>query len=141
VKVFTASQAAQIQNQFRKKKINPVVKYRGPLRLTPNLSLDVNVYVKSTEVRIPSLKKYSLASDFQPDVKANSIENEKIFYVNDDPDQTPVGDDKRIKAYNYGKSLVPFGKEDEEAFKCMEERCLKAIGFTDSYKVPSKESL
>lgn len=138
VKVFSATQASMIQNQFRKKKINPVTKYRGPLRITPNLSLDVMLYVKSTIVNIPSLKKYSLASEFQPDVKANMIENEKIFYLHDDPEQHPISDDKRMKAYYYGKSLVPFGTEDDEAFKCLEEKCLKVIGFTDSYKVPRK---
>lgn len=139
IKVFTAKQASQIQNQFRKKKVNPVVKYKGPLKITPNLSLDVNVYVKSSEVRMPSLQKYSLASNFISDVNSNMIENEKIFYVYDDADQIPVPLNKISKAYYYGKSIVPFSNDDFSNVKCLEEKSLKAIGFTEMYKVPSNK--
>lgn len=136
VKLFSAEQALSIQNQFKRKKINPTVKYKGPLRITPNLSLDVLVYVKSNAITIPSLKKYSLATEFKPDIKENEIINEKIYCIQDDPDRIPISDDNRMKAYYYGKSLVPFGKEDELSFKCLEDRCFKAIGFTDSYRIP-----
>lgn len=136
VKIFSAEQAQTIQNQFRKKKVNPVVKYRGPLKITPNLSLDVCVYVKSSIVQIPSLKKYSKNTEFKKEVKSNMIKNEKIFYVHDDPEQTPVSEDRILKAYYYGKSLVPVSSDEEQMFKCLEDKELRAIGFTDADNVP-----
>lgn len=136
IKIFSAEQAQSIQNQFRKKKINPVVKYRGPLKITPNLSLDVCIYVKSSVVGIPALKKYSKNTEFQGDIKANTVKMERTFYIHDDPEQTPVSEDRIMKAYYYGKSLVPVSKEEEQMFKCLEDKEIRAIGFTDNYNVP-----
>lgn len=64
VKVFTSKMASLINKQFKKKKINPVTKYRGPLIVTPELYIDICVYTKTSKVNIPSLKKYSTATDF-----------------------------------------------------------------------------
>jgi hypothetical protein len=64
VKVFNNKMASVISKQFRKKRVTPVCKYRGPLILTPNLYIDVCAYTKTTKVHIPSLKKYSLATEF-----------------------------------------------------------------------------
>lgn len=55
----------------------------------------------------------------------------------DDPDKTPITEEFRARAYYYGKSLVPVSKTDEGIFKNEENKCLKAIGFTDSFRVPS----
>lgn len=137
VKVFSAKMAQQIYKQFRKKRVNPTTKYRGSLRITGNLSLDVCVYTKTTTVRLPSLKKYSLVSDFSSDAKQNSIINDRVFYVHDDVDKNPVPEEYKLKAYHYGKNLIPISKTDEDLFKNQEDRCLKAIGFTDNFKVPS----
>ena len=41
VKLFTSTMANYIYHQFKKKKINPTTKFRGPLIITPNLSLDI----------------------------------------------------------------------------------------------------
>ena len=56
VRIFTAKMADTIYKQFRKKKINPVSKFRGPLILTPSVYLDVAVYSKVSKVEVPSLK-------------------------------------------------------------------------------------
>jgi hypothetical protein len=64
VRVLTNKMANEINKQFRKKKVTPTVKYRGPLILTPNLWIDVCAYTKSAKVHIPSLQKYSLVSEF-----------------------------------------------------------------------------
>jgi hypothetical protein len=63
--------------------------------------------------------------------------NEKVFYVHDDAEQNPIDKQLVTKAYYYGKSLVPISKTDEVMFKNEENRCLKTIGFTDSFRVPS----
>lgn len=35
----------------------------------------------------------------------------------DDPDQNPISDSQQIKAYQYGKQLVPVAKENEPVLK------------------------
>jgi ATP-dependent DNA helicase 2 subunit 2 len=126
-----------INKQFKKKKISPVSKFRGPMILTPSVFIDVAVYTKTIKVDLPSLKKHSLATEVDlDDVKTGGIQMERVYYVNDDPDQNPLGQEYITKAYNYGSSLVPISKTDEVLFKNSEEKCLKTIGFTDNYRVP-----
>ena len=101
VKLFTATTANDIYHQFKKKKINPVSKFRGPFIISPNLSLDVMVYSKTAQALIPSLKRYSKVAEYSDEPGTCEVQNERIYYVNDDP-----------------------------------PKCLKVIGFTDSFRVP-----
>jgi ATP-dependent DNA helicase 2 subunit 2 len=136
VKIFTATQAEHIYQQFRKKKVSPVVKFRGPLILTNNTKINVWGYAKTAKVNIPSLKKQSLAAESSQSVERGGLVNERIYVAPEDTDQTPITEDNRAKAYYYGKSLAPVSKTDEIGFKNLEERCLRAIGFTDNFRVP-----
>lgn len=136
VKIFTSKMAESIYKQFKKKKTNPTVKCRCPLVITPELFIDIAVYTKTAKVEIPSLKKQSLAAEKSDDAKSAEIANERVHYVHDDPDQTPLSKEYITKAYYYGKSLVPISSTDEQLFKNQEDRCLKAIGFTDNFRVP-----
>ena len=136
VKLFTATTANDIYHQFKKRKINPTTKFRGPFIITPNLSLDVMVYSKTTSQNIPSLKKYSKAVEFSDAPGTCEIQNERIYYVNDDPEKKAVEKELITKAYYYGSSLVPVSATDEVRLKNEEVKCLKVIGFTDSYRVP-----
>lgn len=136
VKIFTARMANYIYHQFKKKKINPVTKFRGPLIITPNLSLDVMVYTKTYAQPLPSLKKYSLTAEYSDDPLTCGVQNERLYYIHDDPNQIPISPEFIAKAYYYGNSLVPVSKTDEIRFKNDEQKCLKTIGFTDSFRVP-----
>ena len=136
VKLFTATTANDIYHQFKKKKINPVSKFRGPFIISPNLSLHVMVYSKTTQSLIPSLKKYSKVAEYSDAPGTCEVQNERIYYVNDDPDKKAVEKDLITKAYYYGSSLVPVSKTDEVRLKNEEPKCLKVIGFTDSFRVP-----
>ena len=136
VKLFTATTANDIYHQFKKRKINPVTKFRGPFIITPNLSLDVMVYSKTTSQNIPSLKKYSKAVEFSDAPGKCEIQTERIYYINDDPDKKAVDKELITKAYYYGSSLVPVSATDEIRLKNEEQKCLKVIGFTDSFRVP-----
>ncbi len=71
------------------------------------------------------------------DSKKNLVTNEKIYYLNDDPDQKPIEKEFVTKAYYYGKGLVPVSEADQILFKNEEVRNFKAIGFTDNFRVPS----
>ena len=136
VKLFTATTANDIYHQFKKRKINPTTKFRGPFIITPNLSLDVMAYSKTSPQNIPSLKKYSKAVEFSDEPGKCEISTERIYYVNDDPDKKAVPKELITKAYYYGSSLVPVSATDEVRLKNEEPKCLKVIGFTDSFRVP-----
>ena len=136
VKLFTATTANDIYHQFKKKKINPVAKFRGPFIISPNLSLDVMVYSKTTSSTIPSLKRYSKVAEFSDEPGTCEVQKERIYYVNDDPDKKAVEKELITKAYYYGSSLVPISQTDEIRLKNEEPKCLKVIGFTDSFRVP-----
>ena len=136
VKIFTAKTANDIYHQFKKRKINPTTKFRGPFIISPNLSLDVMVYSKTTSQKIPSLKKFSRVVEYSDAPGTCEIQNERIYYVNDDPDKKAVDKELITKAYYYGTSLVPVSKTDEVRLKNEEAKCLKVIGFTDSFRVP-----
>ncbi len=41
-----------------------------------------------------------------------------------------------MKAYKYGKSLIPFPKYDEKLMKYSATKCMQLIGFTDNKSVP-----
>ena len=136
VKLFTATTANDIYHQFKKRKINPTTKFRGPFIISPNLSLDVMVYSKTTSQNIPSLKKYSKAVEYSDAPRTCEIQTERIYYINDDPEKKAVEKELITKAYYYGSSLVPVSATDEVRLKNEEPKCLKVIGFTDSYRVP-----
>ena len=136
VKLFTATTANDIYHQFKKRKINPVTKFRGPFIISPNLSLDVMVYSKTSSQNIPSLKKYSKAVEYSDAPGTCEIQNERIYYINDDPEKKAVDKELITKAYYYGSSLVPVSATDEIRLKSEEAKCLKVIGFTDSFRVP-----
>jgi ATP-dependent DNA helicase 2 subunit 2 len=79
VKLFTATTANDIYHQFKKRKINPTTKFRGPFIITPNLSLDVMAYSKTSPQSIPSLKKYSKAVEFSDEPGKCEISTERIY--------------------------------------------------------------
>ena len=47
-----------------KKSTRTVAKFKGPLKIGDNLSLGIRVYKKTGEDKLPTLKKYSLATEF-----------------------------------------------------------------------------
>jgi len=102
VKIFSATTANDIYHQFKKKRISPSTKYRGPLQISPNLSLDVMVYAKTVPQNIPSLKKYSKTVEFSDEPGKGDVINERIYYIADDPDKRPISKDLITKAYYYG---------------------------------------
>lgn len=58
--IFPAKIAIAIFQQFQKKEVSKRTKYRGALELALGCDLEICVYTKSTEEKMPSLKKHSL---------------------------------------------------------------------------------
>lgn len=63
-KIFSAIQAIEIYKQFRTKSIAPRCKLRIPLEITSDIKIDVMIYGKTAEQRLPGLKKFSTVAPF-----------------------------------------------------------------------------
>ena len=129
---------------------------RGNLELSKDLAVGIQIFTKTKEESIPSLKKYSKAIPESNDAGAGKITAEKTFHEVDDPDQKEVNPDQFSKAYNYGKQLVPVTEENEHQLKgkkqkpadeevkgpesiqvsAEDEREFKLLGFTNASSVP-----
>lgn len=83
-------------------------------------SIQVMIYKKTTEEKIPSLKKYSTLAPYNQEVGTNEVKNDSVFYISDDPSMTPVDKENIIKGYPYGRSVVPIDSimEDKMKLKC-----------------------
>ena len=135
--IFPANVAISIFKQFQKRDVSKRTKFRGPLELASDLNLNVCVFTKSTEEKMPSLKKHSLCVDRSDDVNTGEVIRQAGVYCEaDDPEKKETDPEDIVKAYFYGKQLVPIEKINEEVLKFNDDRCLKMLGFTDTNKVP-----
>lgn len=104
------------------------------------------------------MKKQSLVAEESKNINCGKVVMDRVYAEVDDPDQNPVPAENQIKAYNYGKQLVPVAKENEHILKYkgnkdeddngkvkdedikMEmngvERQFKMLGFADQATVP-----
>jgi ATP-dependent DNA helicase 2 subunit 2 len=62
-RVFPASIAMQIYHHFRKRPVHPIAKFRGPLEISKDLSIQVMSYTKTKVEDLPNLSKYSLVAE------------------------------------------------------------------------------
>lgn len=62
-KIFPANVAMNIYQQFRKRAVHPVAKYRGTLEISKELSIQVAAYSKTKTENLPTLSKYSLVAE------------------------------------------------------------------------------
>ena len=85
---------------------------------------------------MPTLKKYSLAADPSDDIKDGEVTREAFYTDANDPEKKKTNAEDVIRAYFYGKQLVPIEKINEEVLKFSDSRCLKMLGFTETDKVP-----
>jgi ATP-dependent DNA helicase 2 subunit 2 len=68
-----------------------------------NSPIQVLIYKKTTEEKLPSLKKFSTLAPYNQDVGTNEVKNDSVFYIQDDPNMTPIDKENMIKGYQYGK--------------------------------------
>lgn len=60
VRIVPASIAIELYKEFEKKETNRVSIYRGPLEITPGLTIDIATYSHTRKDKITSLKKYNM---------------------------------------------------------------------------------
>jgi ATP-dependent DNA helicase 2 subunit 2 len=65
----------------------------------------------------------------------SKVQIQRTFYSLDDPDEE-VPEEKRVKAFRYGKNYVPFNQVDENMLQYKAEKGVQLLGFTDERNVP-----
>ena len=134
--IYPSNTAMQIYKQFRKRMVYPVAKYKGPLNLGLGFSIDVCVYGKTKEEPLPSLKKHSTVVEYAVDSKEALVKMSREAALEDDPTSTVVDPEDIIKAYYYGKSVVPVSHDDEELLKYPCRKCMKVLGYLGAAGIP-----
>ena len=88
--------------------------------INQDIGIPVLIYKKTVEEKLPSLKKYSMVAPYSDQINTNEVKNDGAFYIQDDPNMNPVEKENIIKAYQYGKQIVPIDAimEEKMKYKC-----------------------
>ena len=96
--------------------------------------IQVWVYKKTSEEKLPTLKKYS---DKAPPTDKFATHEVKVDYeyrsVEDSSKAVPP--EERIKGYRYGPQVVPIAPSEWDAVKFKPEKSVKLLGFTDASNI------
>jgi ATP-dependent DNA helicase 2 subunit 2 len=145
--MFDISVALDYLEKPHAKIVRPVTVFRGNLTLgdteeSPDTSLSIAVHVfnKVTEFKVPSAKKRNPRTVEGP-VPDHSIlmEREYVYKQTDEElDEAPpeLSKDDLVRAYAFGRKLIPCYPEDEEAWKLKTEKGLCILGFIDLSDLP-----
>lgn len=119
------------------KKVNPVSTFRGDLKLG-SLVMPITMYTKIMEAKPPAAKKWSgLAEAVGPPERGPTFGQVMLdrsysrVQANEEAqvDYNQIDRAELIRAYRYGKDLIPFSQEDEEACRPATEKSMIALGF------------
>ena len=83
------------------------------------------------------MKKYSKVAEQSTGDKQSLVKLDRVYSEVDDPESVPVADENLLKAFSYGKQLVPVAKDHESILKLGEhERQFILLGFADASSIP-----
>lgn len=125
----------EIYRQFRKRAVYPVAKFKGAMEFGEHFGIDVAVYTKTRAEAMPSLKKHSGAVDFTVDAKSGLVKMSREAALADDPNSKALDMEDIIKAFHYGKSVVPVSKDEEALVNLATDKAMKLIGFTNKENI------
>ncbi|TPX62530.1 hypothetical protein PhCBS80983_g00274 [Powellomyces hirtus] len=155
--VWDGDEAASFLGSLRSKEVRPTPVFTGPLLLgdtdahpDESLNITVRAYNKTTEMKLPSAKKWSTRAEEVPGEERTGelygkVDMERAYKVVAGADDTDLGlgstdasssdkeeflpKDELVRAYRYGKTLVPFSDEDEEAMRLKTVKGISILGF------------
>ena len=127
-RVFPISEALSLLSHFKSKRVRSTTSFRGEISVGSN-RIPILAWTKTTEIKLPSAKKESKLS-----VDSETKEVERIMsYQKADGDYVERKD--LVKAYRYGRSLIPFHTVDEAQMGFKSERAIDVLGFAPKSKV------
>ena len=130
------------------KSVRPVTTFRGNLVLgnqndqsnsNSSLVIPIHVFNKTAEFKPPSSSMWNSKGKVDHLVTRNT---EYVYKINsrdlNDVESLPeeVSRNELVKAYYYGRKLVPVYADDEQMWELKTEKCFEIIGFTSADDVP-----
>ena len=128
--VYTVDEALGMLTEFMTRRVRQVSTFRGNLTILPrDLEIPINLFTKTSMTRLPPAKKYSPFG-------GDGVERTLTYaeYQNQ-ANSTVNGRDELIKAYRYGRSLVPFHKIDEAQMSFKTCKSFHILGFLPASKI------
>ncbi|KAJ3069683.1 X-ray repair cross-complementing protein 5 [Podochytrium sp. JEL0797] len=152
---FTAEEAITLLTALRHKEVRPTTLVRCNMTLgdpdadaEKSLCFPVWAYKKIMEAKLPSGKKWSRVAgtegvDVADQMFRGDVVTERTYKVKDPAfeeggdaadadavmDGIELNKDDLIRAYKYGKDLIPFSEEDKEAMKLRTIQGFSILGF------------
>ncbi|KAJ3206608.1 X-ray repair cross-complementing protein 5, partial [Clydaea vesicula] len=146
--IFLDREAISALSQLRTKSVKPTTLLRAPLTFgdpeshpEETLSISVYTYLKTSELSAKSAKKWSsIAENTEPEsrtCKVDTVRTLKVTKTNEDgmDEDITVEKEDLIKAYRFGKTLVRYTADDEEAMKFRCSKGLSILGFVKKQKI------
>lgn len=116
---------------LKTRNIFPVTVFRGDLEISPHMKIKVWVFKKTSEEKIPTLKKYSDNAPPTDKYATHEVKVEYEYKSTEDPSKV-IPPDQRIKGYRYGPQVIPISSTEWDAVKFKPEKSVKLLGFTDA---------
>lgn len=129
--VYTVDEALGMLTEFMTRKVRQVATFRGNLTILPrDLEIPINLFTKTSITRLPPAKKYSPYG-------GEGVERSLTYaeYQQNQASTSVDGRDELIKAFRYGRSLVPFHKIDEAQMGFKTCKSFHVLGFLPASKI------
>lgn len=123
--VIPVSDALEALSALRKRSVAQRAVARCVLSIGA-IQIAVHLHTKTLLARIPSLKKTA---------EKGGIAVEKKYFSAANPDKE-LDAAVRVKAFRYGKSVIPFTEVDEAQLKFQSERSMMGLGFVPISQIP-----
>lgn len=143
--VLSANEAMDVLQEFRKKSVRGTTLARTVLEIGNPMNMDVEGDVGSDprESGVFKIRVWTYAKTM--DQRANfhkqsifgdgSVKMSRVYQDPDDVD-TVLDEDARLRAFRYGKSLIPFSDFSDAELKFFSEKSMKMLGFINEDKLP-----
>jgi ATP-dependent DNA helicase 2 subunit 2 len=132
--VYNVQEALGLLQQFMTRRVRQVATFRGLLTILPgDLEIPINLFTKTSIQRLPSAKKYS---PYGKEGLERSLTYQQ--YPQEGPLEggtSSTGKEELIKAYRYGRSLVPFHKIDEAQMGFKTSKSFQVLGFLSANQI------
>ncbi|KAJ3119517.1 X-ray repair cross-complementing protein 5 [Physocladia obscura] len=153
--IFSATEALALLGELRSRTVRPTTLIRTTMYLgepenSGSFGFQVWAYAKVKEAKLPSGKKWSRigaeAVDVVDEFTRGEVAMERTYKVKDlvhteDGENGDVAEpvelnkEDLIRAYKYGKDLIPFAEEDRDAMKLQTEKGFSIIGFVKNAEI------
>ncbi len=136
--VFGVDEALEMLADLGGKRARQVATFKGTLDLAviegeKGLRIPIAIYSQTSQGKLPTAKKLAGNETIE-----RSLEYRRATIGIDEDEsavQPTIPKDSLIKAYRYGKSLVPFSKIDEQAIGYKSEKGLSILGFVPTSSI------